>query len=242
MANGLVNARDIGGLRVAGGGTIRPGLLLRGDAPHHGDEDPGLDGWPPAHVIDLRSSGETGPAGHPLDGPHTTVHHLPMFSRANPLRMAEEDEVLTVTLDDIYTDLVRVVAPFVDRVARLVGCGDGAVFVHCSAGKDRTGVLVATTLAAVGVEREEIVADYVRSDPHAGAIIERIVANAPPEHRPAVRDLLEVRHAHLMHASADVIERVLDRLAAAPGGAAGHLTAAGVDDATLAALRERLIA
>ena len=50
---------------------------------------------------------------------------------------------------------------------------DGATIVHCAAGKDRTGVVVAFALAEVGVTREEIVADYARS-------AERVRRRPPP--------------------------------------------------------------
>jgi protein-tyrosine phosphatase len=39
----------------------------------------------------------------------------------------------------------------------------GAVLIHCTAGKDRTGFLVALLLSAVGVPRETVIADYLRS-------------------------------------------------------------------------------
>ena len=39
----------------------------------------------------------------------------------------------------------------------------GSVVVHCAAGKDRTGVLVALALSVAGVEPDEIAADYART-------------------------------------------------------------------------------
>ena len=64
----------------------------------------------------------------------------------------------------------------------------GAVLVHCAAGKDRTGVVVAMALAAVGVEREAIVADYVAtasgSRDHGRACARRRPTGATSRHRP----------------------------------------------------------
>jgi protein-tyrosine phosphatase len=55
---------------------------------------------------------------------------------------------------------------------RLIARADGATIVHCAAGKDRTGVVVAIALGSVGVDRDEIVTDYVRT----GERIERVLA------------------------------------------------------------------
>jgi len=50
---------------------------------------------------------------------------------------------------------------------RAIACTDGVVLVHCAAGKDRTGVVVAIALDAAGVERDAIVEDYLR--PRSGS-------------------------------------------------------------------------
>src|ERR1035441_8605004 len=56
----LANLRDLAGLRLAGAGTVAAGVLYRSDAPYPGDLAPDtVPVWPPATVIDLRSSGET---------------------------------------------------------------------------------------------------------------------------------------------------------------------------------------
>jgi len=49
---------------------------------------------------------------------------------------------------------------------------NGAVFVHCTAGKDRTGVVVAIALSAVGVHQDDIVSDYAESSRVTAAFIE----------------------------------------------------------------------
>jgi protein tyrosine/serine phosphatase len=49
---------------------------------------------------------------------------------------------------------------------RMSAYREGATVVHCTAGKDRTGVVVALALADAGVERAAIVADYAASADH----------------------------------------------------------------------------
>ena len=48
---------------------------------------------------------------------------------------------------------------------------DGATLVHCAAGKDRTGTVIALALLVAGVQREHVVADYARS----GEVIDKIM-------------------------------------------------------------------
>ena len=59
---------------------------------------------------------------------------------------------------------------------RLIAQSPGATIVHCAAGKDRTGTVVAVALAEVGVTRDAIVADYARSSERIEAIFDRLRA------------------------------------------------------------------
>jgi protein-tyrosine phosphatase len=114
--------------------------------------------------------------------------------------------------------------------------------VHCAAGKDRTGVLVALVLDAIGVERAAVVEDYVLSAEKVEQIFRRRVQTLGEEmpenidqHKPraetmvAVLDRLDADHAR------DAARGGVD------GGAAGWLRANGIDDSAIARLRERLV-
>jgi len=57
---------------------------------------------------------------------------------------------------------------------RSIATAPGAAIVHCAAGKDRTGVVVALVLTAADVEPEVIVADYMATDERLDAIVERL--------------------------------------------------------------------
>ena len=108
--------------------------------------------------------------------------------------------------------------------------------MHCAAGKDRTGVLLAIVLDAVGVEREAVIADYALSAQHVEAMFRRWTSALGRE-MPA--DLTP----HLPRA--EVIATVLSRLDDTHGrdgsdGAVGWLRANGLDDASLERLRSRL--
>ena len=57
---------------------------------------------------------------------------------------------------------------------RAIARADGAVLVHCAAGKDRTGVVVALALDASGVSRERSPSDYLATAERIEQIIERL--------------------------------------------------------------------
>jgi len=108
--------------------------------------------------------------------------------------------------------------------------------VHCAAGKDRTGVVVAMALDAAGVDRETIVSDYLATDERIHEIFDRLLSS--PTYREELKDTYPQTHAPVAH----TMERVLALIDDAFGGSAEWLTAHGLDDADLARLRERLTA
>lgn len=159
---GVYNLRDTGGYS-AGAGSSRWGRLFRSDALHLLNEDGRalLRDLGIAHIVDLRGSTELGTAPSNVDGLDVTVHHLPVFDEAAPTAQLD----LSVGLAPIYdhmvderganlADAIRVIAEAAD---------DEAVLVHCTAGKDRTGLVIAFALTAAGVDRDEVVADYAQT-------------------------------------------------------------------------------
>jgi protein-tyrosine phosphatase len=230
----LVNLRDV----ATASESLRPGVLLRSDAPHAGDEAPRDVAWPPRTVLDLRDVGE-GAAAHPL-ADVAKVLALAVLDGAT--RNAEARDAVPFDLARLYLELLDGVGAqhLVDGV-RAVAADDAPVLVHCTAGKDRTGVLVAIVLALVGVDRAEIVADYVRTDPNMVQVVARAwpagstTAGRPTEH------VLAALPPELLTAPPHAIEAVLDHLAAQDGGVAGWFAAHGGDPDVVSALRERLL-
>jgi protein tyrosine/serine phosphatase len=126
-----------------------------------------------------------------------------------------------------------------DRPDSVVGAlediarGPGAVVVHCAAGKDRTGVVVALALAVAGVERAAIIDDYVRTGDRIAEIMARLRASST-----YAADLEGVTDDS-RKPRAEFLERVLDVLDDRHGGPEGWLRGHGFDPA---GLRARLAA
>jgi hypothetical protein len=111
---------------------------------------------------------------------------------------------------------------------------EGAVLVHCAAGKDRTGTVVALALDACGVPRERIADDYLATGERIVAIIERLQSSD------TYRAELE-GHDPQQHAPVPgTIERVLELVEAEHGGSASWLLSNGLEERDLERLRERL--
>jgi protein-tyrosine phosphatase len=124
-----------------------------------------------------------------------------------------------------------------DSVVAAVGeiaHSNGAVLVHCAAGKDRTGTIVALALDASGVPREVIAEDYLASGERIGQILERLCSSET--YRAELEGHDPRRHAPVP----GTIERVLELVDAELGGAAGWLIANGLEASDLRRLRARL--
>jgi protein-tyrosine phosphatase len=243
---GIDNVRDVGGLPVRGGGRTRSGFLLRSAALRSvtpNDLSRLVDEVGLRLVLDLRSPREIdrdGPTAVARAGVETVALNFIGASRDVLPAADETDDQRMVRHYLGY--LADHPANVTEGVRRLAAEDAGPTLVHCAAGKDRTGVLVALVLDAVGVEREAVVADYVLSAEKVEQIFRRRVetlGEPMPEdveqHKPraqtmvAVLDRLDADHAR------DPGRGGID------GGAAGWLRANGIDDAALARLRERLV-
>lgn len=232
---GVDNVRDVGGLPLRDGGTTRPGVLLRSGSLHHvtpADVEHLVEEFGLTLVLDLRTPREID-----RDGP-TAVAAAGVETVALDF-IGQRREYLPETGDDTDPLLRNYLGYLADHpenvvtaVRRLADEDAGPALVHCAAGKDRTGTLVALVLDAVGVERDAVVADYALSSEQIEAMFLRWTA-ASGEPMPSA----EMLAPH--HPRAEVMVAVLDRLDAEHGGAAGWLLANGLDAESLQRLRAR---
>lgn len=240
---GSVNFRDLGGYPTVAGGTVRWGTLYRADGLSRltgADIQVLLERVRLAEILDLRSSLERdrdGDAALPPD--RVRYHHLPLLDDADlsPLALGawlQQDG----GFGGLYAQMLRQSPDAVATAVRVIAAGDQPQVFHCSAGKDRAGVLAALVLALAGVPNEDIVRDYHLSDQYFLPVAERLLRT------PGLEALLDgvpldaIRP--LLHAPPEAMEYFLARLAEEWGGAAGYATSAGLDDADIRRLQDRL--
>ncbi len=236
---GLDNVRDVGGLPLRDGGQTRPGVLLRSASLHYltpGDVEHLVDVLGLRLVLDLRTGREVdrdGPTAVARAGIETVWLSF-LAEDGEPLPEADDD--LDPMVHNYLGYLSQRGETVGQAVRRLAAPDAGPALVHCAAGKDRTGVLVALVLDAVGVQRSAVLADYMLSAEQVPAMFRRWTTAAG---EPMPADLTP----HLPRA--EVMATVLARLDAEHGtgdvgGAAGWLRANGLDVADLDRLRGRL--
>ena len=139
-------------------------------------------------------------------------------------------------LTDHYVDYVENAGANVARALRVLGDPDsGTTLVHCAAGKDRTGVVVALALSLAGVTREAVVEDYLRSAERAEGILARLKSTT--SYGPS---LAEVQVADITP-RAGSISGLLDHVDRAYGGPHGLAAALGVTEEEVARLGVRLL-
>jgi protein tyrosine/serine phosphatase len=119
---------------------------------------------------------------------------------------------------------------------RVIAHRAGASIVHCAAGKDRTGVVCAFALEAAGVQRKDVVADYVRTGERLEAILQRLRSS------PTYAADLDQRPADSHLPRAYIMEKFLATVDERHDGVTSWLRSHGWTPDDQAALRTRLIA
>lgn len=255
--DGAVNARDVAGIPTARGAVIAPRRLLRADNLQDlsvGDIALLTGDYRLRRVADLRTSVEVrgeGPGPLVRHG-GVDIRHLSLFREpAQEVEVVETDDgpVVLPWQDDgevdpdeaehgaagHYLGYLKTRPDSVLTALRMIAHPDGATLVHCAAGKDRTGVVVALTLEAVGADRDAVVADYARSAERIDAIIARLLAS------PTYHADIAGTEAHVHAPRAESMARFLDLLDDRHGGVRGWLTSHGWTGADQDALEHSLL-
>jgi protein tyrosine/serine phosphatase len=260
---GAVNVRDLGGLPTRHGGLTKPGRVFRADnlqglTPadvHHLVHDLGL-----RTVIDLRTTVEVEKEGPgPLTREPLVSHrHCSLFPEGGRMTDIDADALLPWQADNrpvpvaidgqagpdglattlsigYYLGYLRDRPDSVVTALRAMAADGGASVVHCAAGKDRTGVVVALALAAAGVTREAIIADYVATGDVLDLVLGRL--RNSPTYAADLDDRPPDTHRPRPH----TLERFLQTLEERSGGPLGWLAKAGFGAADVDRLHARLL-
>ena len=248
---GAVNARDLGGLPTIDGGSTVHGRLLRSENLQEltpGDVSRLVEELGVTTVVDLRSTNEVaieGPA--PLDALSGVrrAHH-PVLREFLDVSDTLKAALLTESMDadrerypadpmcGHYLGYLENRPEEVIGALRTIAAAPGAAIVHCAAGKDRTGVVVALALTVAGVEPEAIVDDYMATDDRLEAIVERLSRS-----RMYAGDVTS-RPVKAHAPRAETMKAFLEQLTVRHGGINAWLTANGFGEAEVTVLRAKL--
>ena len=198
---GIENFRDFGDYPTVGGGRLKRGRLFR-SAAHTRATDADLEALAALKLsllVDLRRKHEREKApSRRHEGFAATVieNH-----RDDPSRDPWVEFIRKGPIDEASTrDYMRAYAyaaahepshvELFSRYFQALAATDGAVLIHCAAGKDRTGLLAALTHHIAGVHPDDILADFLLTNQvtrtpariaEASRAIEKASGRAPPE-------------------------------------------------------------
>ena len=240
-------------------GSLRAGRLYRSDGLHrltragrHALADLGVE-----VVVDLRSSFDRRFGGRDrLRGTGADLVSIPIAGAPPTTDPAGID------LRWVYRSILTHHRAELGAVIQIIAEAEGPVVVHCTAGKDRTGLVVALTLAALGIDDDTalgnigtglvvaltlsalgideatIAADYTATQANLdGEWTERMLRRVRRFRVPVTDTLLEV----LAHSPEPVLRDTFGWLQAEHGGVTAYLAPAGIDDGVITRLRERLL-
>ncbi|GLF98448.1 tyrosine-protein phosphatase [Streptomyces yaizuensis] len=251
---GVRNFRDVGGLPTVDGGRVRYGRLFRsGHLAHATEGDAAFLTTLGLHTIfDFRNAADVRLEGPDVDLPGVRYVNLPlsdpaagaefwrMVREGDPtlLREVLADGGAARRMADSYREMVEERTGEHSRVLHALADDSTPALMHCAAGKDRAGLSIAVALLAVGVEREAVEADYLKSnDPHRRYRVRRL-DDGSPGMSAEVMELL----SPLFDARLEYLRTAFDAMERSFGGVEGYLTQGlGLAPATRRRLRERLV-
>jgi protein-tyrosine phosphatase len=232
---GAVNFRDLGGYAAGDGQQTRWRTLFRAD---------GLGELTEADtavlrqlcirtVIDLRSGSELERGRFDVEAHPVAFHHFPFIDE---LPDAQDFDRKPGLLGTQYLEIVRDAGGQILAALDVLAATDAlpAVF-HCTAGKDRTGVLSAVVLSLLGVDEPTVVADYALSGAAMSRLRVKIMAKYP-DFRETIEGIDEVFSAEPAQ-----MEQLLEHIEAEYGSVATYIEGLGAGPGLVDSLRSALL-
>lgn len=236
--DGTYNVRDVGGYATRDGRSIRWRTLFRADSLHR------LSSEGQAHlleaglqtIVDLRRDEELATAPN-VFATSDRPRYVRVSLAPNPTNGDARREISPDSLAQTYRAIIDGrQAELREVLGALAQPGAFPALVHCTAGKDRTGIVVALLLALAGVDHATIADDYALS---AAYLTDEYFADARRRAEAAGHDWEQYRF--LLGCPANLMLAVLEALDVRYGGVEPYLRQLGLADADLAALRSALV-
>lgn len=177
-------------------------------------------------IIDLRSPSELAQAPDPIRDEFTYFNVSLMIGDIADATAGEKP--IHFDLGDFYIQLLEERQDHLRLIFELMAENTGASLFHCAAGKDRTGVVAALLLDLAGAQTPDIIANYQITHTF-------LAPRMTDDHLAAGYD------PQLLRSDAEHISRFLDHLAESYGSAYDYFRQAGMEEATLRHLQQKLV-
>ncbi len=252
---GVANARDFGGKLGAGGRPVRRGRLLRtahlAEVTDTGRET--LQALEVATVVDLRRAVERTLQPNRLDGLPVTVIQSDLSERADDgaalpphLQYLLEAELTPQATHDWMVSSYAEFPWYPQHQETFAGAfhalarSEGALVVHCAAGKDRTGILCGLILHALGVDDDAIAHDYLLTNQQPG-FDQRTREFAERFEERLGRRIAHEALAPMVGVHEDFLQAAWSAIEARHGSRMAYLESLGIGDGTINAIQTRLL-
>lgn len=228
---GAYNVRDLGGYATKDGRTTNWGAFYRADGLHRLSEESRTDltGRGIVSVIDLRHAKEVEEKKNVFaEDERVSYRHISLI---NPTKLASSQ---VGSLGDLYVSLLENSQAELQQIFAILAESGASVLYHCTAGKDRTGVVSALLLELAGVPQETILEDYSLTAVCLTPLMEELRSDRP-EGMPAEM------YEHFIGCDPANMVMMLGHLAEKYTNAERYLRDIGITEMQLQALKARLI-
>lgn len=237
---GATNIRDLGGYPTRDGHMTQWRRVLRGDGLHRIAPEGGkaLREAGLRSVIDLRSNSELEHEPNPFaDALDVAFSPRPLFDDLAPTLLGIKARASDDLLLDFYIEALGDKSAAVRAVLTTIAeAPEGTVLFHCTAGKDRTGIIAALLLGTAGVERGDIITDYSLTGERIAPLVQRLLDHTTARGGDAAS------HARFLRCDPPTMGATLDHIDRRHGSIPGYLKDIGLSQGDIDALRDRLLA
>ncbi|GJF23839.1 MULTISPECIES: tyrosine-protein phosphatase [Streptomyces] len=251
---GVRNFRDVGGLPTVDGRRVRHGVLFRSGHLAHatGDDAAFLASLGLHTIFDFRNAADQKLEGPDVELPGVRNVNLPLSDPADGaefwkmVRDGDLDQLRGILADGqaanrmitSYRTIIKERTAEHSRVLHALAEDSVPALMHCAAGKDRAGLSIAITLLALGVQRDAIVEDYLKSNATHRRYKVRRSSSAASAYSPEVMELL----SPLFDARAEYLTAAFETVEETWGGVDTYLEKGlGVTPEIRERLRERML-
>lgn len=219
---GCPNFRSLGGYSCKNGRYTRSNRLYRADCLSKltNQDMSDIERMSIMTVIDLRDSTELARAANPLSKrPGFEYHNI---SLVDGMQSEEFKGLMPESLSKMYKALADEAGGMIARILRIILNAPNGVVVHCTAGKDRTGIISALLLMLAGVQDETIIADYSVTYELMKPVFDELILQT-------ALDGVDIP-PHLLMSEAANMEEFIAHINDKYGGAAGYLESIGLNN------------
>jgi len=227
--NSIYNTRDLGGYETQEGSYTKTHKYIRAATPAHlSEEDKAyLYDYGVRIIVDLRGKNEIIQAPNQMrDYKDIQYYHIDLFGDENAavvpqngMQFKDMGDLYCLMLDHLQSNIKAVFDLFLKHL-------DKTILFHCSAGKDRTGVIAALLMDLAGCHPYDIVKDYSESYENNKPIYDELLKLATRENE------------HFLLSDPLYMLKMLDHLTETYGSARGYLLDIGLSEEEIESLIE----